>query len=85
MSKQKNPLQGRSCPKRIMDKNTLFSSIGKVLMLICTIPFIDRVSGTGQDKYFKKPRTLAYFKFFHHAQKIGRDGLRDIAEEIVYE
>lgn len=66
-----------------MDKNTLFSSFGKWLMPICTKTFIDSVNEIGQDKYAKKLTTLAYFKLFLHAELQGRDGLRDIANDVL--
>lgn len=66
-----------------MDKNTLFSSFGKWLMPICTKTFIDSVNEIGQDKYAKKLTTLAYFKLFLHAELKGRDGLRDIANDVL--
>ncbi|MDQ8737985.1 IS4 family transposase [Paenibacillus sp. LHD-38] len=68
-----------------MDKDTLFSSFGKWLAPICTKMFIDRVTETAQDKYVKKLTTLAYFKLILHAKLQGRDGLRDIADDVLCE
>ncbi|MBB3068353.1 hypothetical protein FHS14_001329 [Paenibacillus baekrokdamisoli] len=45
--------------------------------------FIDSVNEIGQDKYVKKLTTLAYFKLFLHAELQGRDGLRDIANDVL--
>ncbi|BBH21763.1 hypothetical protein Back11_31080 [Paenibacillus baekrokdamisoli] len=66
-----------------MDKNTLFSSFGKWLAPICTKTFTDRVNEINQDKYVKKLTTLAYFKLFLLAELKGRDGLRDIANDVL--
>lgn len=74
-----NPLKRTN----LMDKNTLFSSFGKWLAPICTKTFIERINDTNQDKYVKKLTTLAYFKLFLHAELQGRDGLRDIASDVL--
>ena len=66
-----------------MDKNTLFSSFGKWLAPICSKTFTDCVKEQNQDKYTKKLTTLAYFKLFLHAELQGRDGLRDIANDVL--
>ncbi|WP_375541326.1 DUF4372 domain-containing protein [Paenibacillus sp. L3-i20] len=66
-----------------MDKHTLFSSFGKWLAPICTKTFIDRVANSGQDKYVKKLITLANFKLILHAELQGRDGRRDIADNVL--
>jgi hypothetical protein len=66
-----------------MDKNTLFSSFGKWLSPICTKTFTERVHATDQDKYVKKLTTLSYFKLFLHAQLHQRDGLREIADDLL--
>lgn len=71
--------------KRInhMDKNTLFSSFGKWLSPICAKTFTERVTAADQDKYVKKLTTLSYFKLFLHAQLYQRDGLREIADDLL--
>jgi hypothetical protein len=71
--------------KRIsrMDKNTLFSSFGKWLSPICTKTFTDRVNAIEQDKYVKKLTTLSYLKLFLHAHLHQRDGLREIADDLL--
>jgi len=66
-----------------MDKNTLFSSFGKWLSPICTKTFAERVNKIEQDKYVKKLTTLAYLKLFLHAQLHQRDGLREIADDLL--
>lgn len=66
-----------------MDKNTLFSSFGKWLSPICTRTFTERVNAADQDKYVKKLSTLSYFKLFLHAQLQQRDGLREIADDVL--
>ncbi|MDQ8738388.1 IS4 family transposase [Paenibacillus sp. LHD-38] len=66
-----------------MDKNTLFTSFGKWLAPICTKTFTNQIAETGQDKYVKKLTTPAYLKLFLHAQLQGRDGLRDIADDVL--
>lgn len=66
-----------------MDQNTLFSSFGKWLSPICTKKFTDRVNEKEQDKYVKKLTTLTYFKLFLHAQLQQRDGLREIADDLL--
>jgi hypothetical protein len=66
-----------------MDKNTLFSSFGKWLSPICAKTFTERVNEIEQDKYVKKLTTLAYFKLFLHAQLHQRDGLREIADDLL--
>lgn len=68
-----------------MDKDTLFSSFGKWLAPICTKTFKDRIETTHQDKYVKKLTTLAYLKLFLHAQLQQRDGLREIADDVLSE
>ena len=68
-----------------MDKDTLFSSFGKWLEPICTKTFKDRIAVTQQDKYVKKLTTLAYLKLFLHAQLQQRDGLREIADDVLSE
>ncbi|MCZ8513201.1 IS4 family transposase [Paenibacillus filicis] len=68
-----------------MDKDTLFSSFGKWLAPICSKTFKDRIAATGQDKYVKKLTTLAYLKLFLHAQLQQRDGLREIADDVLCE
>jgi Transposase DDE domain/Domain of unknown function (DUF4372) len=73
--------------KRInrMDKDTLFSSFGKWVAPICTKTFKDRITTKQQDKYTKKLTTLAYLKLFLHAQLQQRDGLREIADDVLSE
>ncbi|MCR8644959.1 IS4 family transposase [Paenibacillus sp. N1-5-1-14] len=66
-----------------MDKNTLFSSFGKWLPPICVKKFAKRVYETDQDKYVKKLTTLSYLKLFLHAQLHPRDGLREIADDLL--
>ena len=66
-----------------MDKNTLFSSFGKWLSPICAKTFTERVAAADQDKYVKKLTTLSYFKLFLHAQLQQRDGLREIADDVL--
>jgi hypothetical protein len=68
-----------------MDKDTLFSSFGKWLAPIRSKTFKDRIAATGQDKYVKKLTTLAYLKLFLHAQLQQRDGLREIADDVLCE
>jgi IS4 transposase len=71
--------------KRIkpMDKNTLFSSFGKWISPICAKTFTERVALGEQDKYVKKFTTYAYLKLFLHAQIHQRDGLREIAADVL--
>lgn len=66
-----------------MDKNNLFSSFGKWLSPICAKSFTERVNTSDQDKYVKKLTTLSYFKLFLHAQLHQRDGLREIADDVL--
>lgn len=66
-----------------MDKNTLFSSFGKWLSPICTKTFNEQVDLLEQDKYVKKLTTLSYLKLFLHAQLHQRDGLREIADDLL--
>lgn len=66
-----------------MDKNTLFSSFGKWISPICAKTFTERVRQSEQDKYVKKLTTLAYLKLFLHAQLQQRDGLREIADDLL--
>ncbi|WP_235857432.1 DUF4372 domain-containing protein [Paenibacillus albiflavus] len=66
-----------------MDKNTLFSSFGKWISPICIKKFTKRVYETEQDKYVKKLTTLSYLKLFLHAQLHQRDGLREIADDLL--
>ncbi|MCZ8512645.1 IS4 family transposase [Paenibacillus filicis] len=66
-----------------MDKDTLFSSFGKWLAPICTKSFTEKVKETNQDKYVKKFTTLSYLKLFLHAQIQQRDGLREIADDVL--
>jgi FOG: Transposase and inactivated derivatives len=66
-----------------MDKNTLFSSFGKWIAPICAKTFTDRVREAEQDKYVKKLNTLSYLKLFLHAQLHQRDGLREIADDLL--
>lgn len=66
-----------------MDKNTLFSSFGKWISPICAKTFTERVSQMEQDKYVKKLTTYAYLKLFLHAQIQQRDGLREIAADVL--
>jgi IS4 transposase len=66
-----------------MDKNTLFSSFGKWISPICAKTFTERVALGEQDKYVKKFTTYAYLKLFLHAQIHQRDGLREIAADVL--
>lgn len=66
-----------------MDKDTLFSSFGKWVAPICSKKFKEQVELTQQDKYVKKLTTLAYLKLFLHAQLHQRDGLREIADDVL--
>ncbi|NHN35661.1 IS4 family transposase [Paenibacillus agricola] len=66
-----------------MDKNTLFSSFGKWISPICAKTFTERVAQGEQDKYVKKFTTYAYLKLFLHAQIQQRDGLREIAADVL--
>jgi hypothetical protein len=66
-----------------MDKNTLFSSFGKWISPICAKTFTERVALGEQDKYVKKFTTFAYLKLFLHAQIQQRDGLREIAADVL--
>ena len=68
-----------------MDKDTLFSSFGKWLEPICLQTFKERIAEVGQDKYVKKLTTPAYLKLFLHAQLQQRDGLREIADDVLSE
>lgn len=43
----------------------------------------DRIAQTGQDKYVKKLTTPAYLELFLHAQLQRRDGLQDIADDVL--
>ncbi|WP_244209271.1 DUF4372 domain-containing protein [Paenibacillus ferrarius] len=83
-------MAGSSCPKstekdQLLDKDTLFSSFGKWLEPICLKTFKDRIAKTQQDKYVKKLTTPAYLKLFLHAQLQQRDGLREIADDVLSE
>jgi IS4 transposase len=66
-----------------MDKDTLFSSFGKWISPICAKTFTERVAQGEQDKYVKKLTSLAYLKLFLHAQLQQRDGLREIADDVL--
>ncbi|PZD96584.1 IS4 family transposase [Paenibacillus sambharensis] len=66
-----------------MDKDTLFSSFGKWLSPICSKMFHTQIAKSGQDKYVKKLTTLAYLKLFLHAQLQQREGLREIADDVL--
>lgn len=66
-----------------MDKDTLFSSFGKWISPICAKTFTERVHEVEQDKYVKKLTTLSYLKLFLHAQIQQRDGLREIAADVL--
>ncbi|MBP1154408.1 MULTISPECIES: DUF4372 domain-containing protein [unclassified Paenibacillus] len=66
-----------------MDKDTLFSSFGKWISPICAKTFNERVAQEGQDKYVKKLTSYAYLKLFLHAQIQQRDGLREIADDVL--
>lgn len=66
-----------------MDKNTLFSSFGKWISPICADSFTNQVNELNQDKYVKKLTTLSYLKLFLHAQIHQRDGLREIADDLL--
>jgi hypothetical protein len=66
-----------------MDKNTLFSSFGKWISPICVKTFTERVALGEQDKYVKKFTIYAYQKLFLHAQIQQRDGLREIAVDVL--
>lgn len=66
-----------------MDKDTLFSSFGKWISPICKKTFTERVHEVKQDKYVKKLTTLSYVKLFLHAQIQQRDGLREIAADVL--
>jgi hypothetical protein len=66
-----------------MDKDTLFSSFGKWISPICAKTFTERVAQGEQDKYVKKLTTYAYLKLFLHAQIHQRDGLREIAADVL--
>jgi IS4 transposase len=66
-----------------MDKDTLFSSFGKWISPICAKTFTERVAQGEQDKYVKKLTTYAYLKLFLHAQIQQRDGLREIAADVL--
>jgi hypothetical protein len=68
-----------------MDKDTLFSSFGKWISPICAKTFTKRVREMEQDKYVKKFTTLSYLKLFLHAQIHQRDGLREIAADVLCE
>ncbi|WP_281889965.1 IS4 family transposase [Paenibacillus sp. YYML68] len=68
-----------------MDKDILFSSFGKWISPICAKTFTDRVREMEQDKYVKKLTTLSYLKLFLHAQIQQRDGLREIAADVLCE
>ncbi|MEI7028450.1 IS4 family transposase, partial [Paenibacillus sp. y28] len=66
-----------------MDKDTLFSSFSKWISPICAKSFTERVQAAEQDKYVKKLTTLSYLKLFLHAQIQQRDGLREIADDVL--
>jgi hypothetical protein len=66
-----------------MDNSTLFSSFGKWISPICAKTFTERVALAGQDKYVKKLTTYAYLKLFLHAQIHQREGLREIAADLL--
>jgi IS4 transposase len=66
-----------------MDNHTLFSSFGKWISPICAKTFTERVAQAGQDKYTKKLTTYAYLKLFLHAQIQQREGLREIAADLL--
>jgi hypothetical protein len=68
-----------------MDKDTLFSSFGKWISPICAKTFTERVREMEQDKYVKKFTTLSYLKLFLHVQIHQRDGLREIAADVLCE
>ncbi|MFN0221987.1 DUF4372 domain-containing protein, partial [Paenibacillus sp. KR2-11] len=66
-----------------MDKHTVFSTFGKWVSPICTQLFQERIAETQQDKYVKKLTTIAYLKLFLHAQIHQRDGLREMADDLL--
>ncbi|WP_281272436.1 IS4 family transposase [Paenibacillus sambharensis] len=66
-----------------MEKDTLFSTFGKWLSPICSKMFKNQIAKSGQDKYVKKLTTLAYVKLFLHAQLQQREGLREIADDVL--
>ncbi|WP_240422191.1 IS4 family transposase [Paenibacillus periandrae] len=66
-----------------MDNSTLFSSFGKWISPICAKTFTERIAQGEQDKYVKKFTTYAYLKLFLHAQIHQRDGLREIASDLL--
>src|SRR5690606_9176593 len=65
--------------------DTIFSSFGKWISPICAKTFNERVAQEGQDKYVKKLTSYAYLKLFLHAQIQQRDGLREIADDVLSE
>jgi hypothetical protein len=68
-----------------MDKNTLISSFGKWVAPICMKKLQEKVEETEQDKYVKKLTTKAYLLLFLHAQLHQRQGLREIADDVLHE
>lgn len=68
-----------------MDKNNIISSFGKWIAPICMKKLQKKVEEIEQDKYVKKLTTKAYLLLFLHAQLHQRQGLREIADDVLHE